>query len=125
MPVFFWLFGIVVSPAARDWADPTLATGALASGAFFVSKRLTLARSGAARSRCRRYDPHMATGWAGDTAVQDQIDATVEDAIKRARSRLDRKSTRLNSSHVKISYAVFCLKKKSNLNIQSFCENKY
>src|SRR5436309_14780708 len=27
---------------------------------------------------------------------------------------LDRKSTRLNSSHVKISYAVFCLKKKMN-----------
>src|SRR5690606_41621393 len=27
----------------------------------------------------------------------------------------DRKSTRLNSSHVKISYAVFCLKKKNNL----------
>src|SRR5690606_42027697 len=28
------------------------------------------------------------------------------------RSSRDRKSTRLNSSHVKISYAVFCLKKK-------------
>src|SRR5712692_11694908 len=28
------------------------------------------------------------------------------------RSRLDRKSTRLNSSHSSISYAVFCLKKK-------------
>src|SRR5207249_11644877 len=28
------------------------------------------------------------------------------------RQRLDRKSTRLNSSHVSISYAVFCLKKK-------------
>src|SRR5690606_41552172 len=27
---------------------------------------------------------------------------------------VDRKSTRLNSSHVKISYAVFCLKKKRN-----------
>src|SRR5574340_1689835 len=27
-------------------------------------------------------------------------------------ARLDRKSTRLNSSHQKISYAVFCLKKK-------------
>src|SRR3989442_7434410 len=26
----------------------------------------------------------------------------------------DRKSTRLNSSHVRISYAVFCLKKKNN-----------
>src|SRR5690606_39630737 len=29
---------------------------------------------------------------------------------------LDRKSTRLNSSHVKISYAVFCLKKKKKRN---------
>src|SRR6266498_5668688 len=28
--------------------------------------------------------------------------------------RRDRKSTRLNSSHVRISYAVFCLKKKNN-----------
>src|SRR5439155_1946601 len=31
------------------------------------------------------------------------------------RDRLDRKSTRLNSSHVAISYAVFCLKKKKTL----------
>ncbi|HEX4023540.1 MAG TPA: DksA/TraR family C4-type zinc finger protein [Steroidobacteraceae bacterium] len=30
----------------------------------------------------------MATGWAGDGAVQDQIDATVNDGILRARSRL-------------------------------------
>ena len=30
----------------------------------------------------------MAIGWAGDGAVQDQIDATVKDAIKRARSKL-------------------------------------
>src|SRR5215475_8104113 len=29
----------------------------------------------------------------------------------------DRKSTRLNSSHVKISYAVFCLKKKKNTQV--------
>src|SRR3712207_8409220 len=29
-------------------------------------------------------------------------------------SRADRKSTRLNSSHANISYAVFCLKKKTN-----------
>jgi phage/conjugal plasmid C-4 type zinc finger TraR family protein len=30
----------------------------------------------------------MATGWAQDGAVQDQIDATVKDAIKRAKSQL-------------------------------------
>src|SRR2546430_4676463 len=32
--------------------------------------------------------------------------------LDRYRSSLDRKSTRLNSSHSQISYAVFCLKKK-------------
>src|SRR5437773_7739905 len=30
----------------------------------------------------------------------------------KAEARIDRKSTRLNSSHITISYAVFCLKKK-------------
>src|SRR2546430_12173180 len=39
-------------------------------------------------------------------ALQQPVDRT--DAGK----RLDRKSTRLNSSHSQISYAVFCLKKK-------------
>ncbi len=32
--------------------------------------------------------PAMATGWAGDGAVQDQIDATVKDGVSRAQSRL-------------------------------------
>ena len=32
---------------------------------------------------------------------------------QRTRLNLDRKSTRLNSSHITISYAVFCLKKKT------------
>ena len=30
----------------------------------------------------------MATGWAGDGAVQQQIDDSIEDAIKRARAKL-------------------------------------
>src|SRR3989442_7013117 len=33
-----------------------------------------------------------------------------------AEGSIDRKSTRLNSSHVRISYAVFCLKKKKGKN---------
>src|SRR5690606_39778912 len=42
---------------------------------------------------------------------QERVSST---ATRRALAAgdLDRKSTRLNSSHVKISYAVFCLKKK-------------
>src|SRR5699024_11537532 len=42
-------------------------------------------------------------------------DEAVLEALKREEDKiqeLDRKSTRLNSSHVSISYAVFCLKKK-------------
>src|SRR5215813_15254911 len=38
--------------------------------------------------------------------------------------RADRKSTRLNSSHVRISYAVFCLKKKKNKNDSTTQKNK-
>src|SRR5436305_11606208 len=37
---------------------------------------------------------------------------------------VDRKSTRLNSSHVRISYAVFCLKKKKNkIHLQYISDN--
>src|SRR2546428_8409299 len=40
---------------------------------------------------------------------------TIVDNLPRAAQRpVDRKSTRLNSSHDQISYAVFCLKKKNN-----------
>src|SRR6266498_807541 len=43
--------------------------------------------------------------------------------ISGRRGVLDRKSTRLNSSHVRISYAVFCLKKKKN-NISTIFNKK-
>src|SRR2546430_6197832 len=46
-------------------------------------------------------------GWPGDSGS--------------LRRRADRKSTRLNSSHSQISYAVFCLKKKKMFHI--YCTN--
>src|SRR5690606_41933352 len=62
----------------------------------------------------------------GDVAVSATDDHDVVELVERlvgvsareigrprAGLHLDRKSTRLNSSHVKISYAVFCLKKKN------------
>src|SRR3712207_8655835 len=42
------------------------------------------------------------------------VGAVLEGSVRRAGQR-DRKSTRLNSSHANISYAVFCLKKKTNI----------
>src|SRR5438309_9283244 len=44
--------------------------------------------------------------------------------LARAYLVLDRKSTRLNSSHSSISYAVFCLKKKKKKNKYKIDENK-
>src|SRR5688572_31725571 len=65
------------------------------------------------RSRCRRVaevfgldELGRAPAGAGDMATGEQV---ATDAVE---ARPDRKSTRLNSSHSQISYAVFCLKKK-------------
>src|SRR5438309_8034820 len=44
----------------------------------------------------------------------DRVDITDEVNAERQAVAQDRKSTRLNSSHSSISYAVFCLKKKKN-----------
>src|SRR5690606_41439904 len=51
------------------------------------------------------------TGLSELVRNKDAIFLTDIDTELRVR-KIDRKSTRLNSSHVKISYAVFCLKKK-------------
>src|SRR2546430_6636989 len=60
----------------------------------------------------------------------DQLDALGFAARKRgaglSEREVDRKSTRLNSSHSQISYAVFCLKKKKKKHASScpWCETK-
>jgi phage/conjugal plasmid C-4 type zinc finger TraR family protein len=41
----------------------------------------------------------MAGGWAKDGAVQDQIDASVEDAVQRVRSQLPRGASRKECEH--------------------------
>src|SRR3712207_8181905 len=55
----------------------------------------------------------------GVPGVLRRLGDDVEDdpPCRPAGARLDRKSTRLNSSHANISYAVFCLKKKNNKHI--------
>src|SRR5699024_11340989 len=52
--------------------------------------------------------------------VQPELDVYVAFSHS-SESSLDRKSTRLNSSHVSISYAVFCLKKKKFKTIDHRC----
>src|SRR2546430_12883437 len=83
----------------------------------------TLFRS-RARVRPARARPRLGLAGASDPGVGGPRDG-VQDARRGDRpaqqhpaepraGRVDRKSTRLNSSHSQISYAVFCLKKKKN-----------
>src|SRR5260221_9038639 len=64
----------------------------------------TLFRSGCGRHRMDRHADRARRGPLHKTSVRPRQRSHVK--------RRDRKSTRLNSSHTVISYAVFCLKKK-------------
>src|SRR3712207_8991067 len=74
----------------------------------------TLFRSGRRRTPARRRRPRARGAAARVVArVRDAAEATVCPQLLQTVARCeDRKSTRLNSSHANISYAVFCLKKK-------------
>src|SRR5690606_41706473 len=79
----------------------------------------TLFRSRCAPAPARRRDdgdtPALlrAAGGRAEPRAGAHVQREPRGAREAGRGRIDRKSTRLNSSHVKISYAVFCLKKKN------------
>src|SRR5438874_3618653 len=60
----------------------------------------------------------------GEDGVGEIAHRAQRSGLRRQRQR-DRKSTRLNSSHVEISYAVFCLKKKMHTDMQRNRSKRY
>src|SRR5699024_11402199 len=60
-----------------------------------------------------------------DHAESSQRQEPEPPALAQPAPERDRKSTRLNSSHVSISYAVFCLKKKKKHRMQSQRQQEY
>src|SRR6266480_7612327 len=74
----------------------------------------------ASRSReARRIGP-----LAGRHGQHDRLDVLQALVVRVDRPERDRKSTRLNSSHMSISYAVFCLKKKKKKKNTSYTKTK-
>src|SRR5690606_41547964 len=67
-------------------------------------------------SRPRLGRPRLQTAGRKPRAETTRAPKQTRPVASNPPGRLDRKSTRLNSSHVKISYAVFCLKKKKKVN---------
>src|SRR5690348_17887823 len=73
----------------------------------------TLFRSGrGGPSRGRTGTVASTTGGKPPKFDEARLKQEVQQRIQETRGQRDRKSTRLNSSHPSISYAVFCLKKK-------------
>src|SRR5688572_31838896 len=84
---------------------------------LFRSSSWAASRSSAATIRQRTSGVTWSAGSSaamGSAASAELRDAAHDDSVHTEQSaNLDRKSTRLNSSHSQISYAVFCLKKKN------------
>src|SRR5690625_7057588 len=62
--------------------------------------------------RCSSCAPTTRPLLANSAEVKTKSESPPHSGTEQPLNRKDRKSTRLNSSHVAISYAVFCLKKK-------------
>src|SRR5205814_9297022 len=90
-----WLFVLIFFTGIRGPTRPTL------------FPYTTLFRSTAPRGAARRGGPLVAPG-----AWRRRAPAASGRRARAPAAPADRKSTRLNSSHLGISYAVFCLKKK-------------
>src|SRR3712207_7667669 len=77
----------------------------------------TLFRSGVDPAHAAVFEDALAgvaAGRAGEFGFVVGVDRVGQAEALREHGAEDRKSTRLNSSHANISYAVFCLKKKKN-----------
>src|SRR3972149_9224824 len=83
-------------------------------GAFFITEEFAFDKFGGHGGAVYRYErafsfPVHPVYGLGDKLLARAAFACYED-VRRDLAYLDRKSTRLNSSHSQISYAVFCLK---------------
>src|SRR5690348_18151060 len=78
-----------------------------------VLERLVRVRLGRGTADLEAFTTFMTALRSADAVVVCGAGGVTDHARKWALPVLDRKSTRLNSSHPSISYAVFCLKKKN------------
>src|SRR5690625_667674 len=122
--------------AVLDEESRTLSQMAgLAYTSPFHLSRTVSARSGEAPVALRRRVPLEQAAWrlqrgaaVTETAFASGYDSlegftrAFRKAYDHPPTAIDRKSTRLNSSHVAISYAVFCLKKKTHANSRNVDE---
>src|SRR5258707_5652449 len=109
--IFFFFFLMIRHPPNSTLFPYTTLFRSRATG----STTITNGRSGGVSS-----PPVPPTRARSTTGLGSDPDLVEDQTAWTLRLILDRKSTRLNSSHANISYAVFCLKKKNSHYIGSY-----
>src|SRR2546427_6293000 len=113
------LCGVALAGCVSGTADELLASTAIVaelpreSGAMVEAARFSAGRAGEAPPG--GWSPFVVSPFAtkSEYRLVESNPLTVLEARANGSASGDRKSTRLNSSHSQISYAVFCLKKKN------------
>src|SRR5688572_31053678 len=105
---------LVIGHVTKDVTpDGGYVLGGTVSFSSLTAQRL--GRRAAVLTRCERLPDlreYLETQGVALHRVPADVTTTFENVYKDGHRTQDRKSTRLNSSHSQISYAVFCLKKK-------------
>src|SRR5690606_39621842 len=109
----------IYSACALSFASPLLShpslfpyTTLFRSGGFSAAARVLGHPKSSLSAAVQRLEANLGLRLIERTTRHLRLTDSGETIYRKVRP--DRKSTRLNSSHVKISYAVFCLKKKKN-----------
>src|SRR2546430_12348821 len=102
-------------PLTVDYRENTYSAGKIPGGFFKREGRPSEKEVLTSRLIDRPMRPLFPESWRNETQVVSMVlsaDSENDPDVIAVTSASDRKSTRLNSSHSQISYAVFCLKKK-------------
>src|SRR3712207_8397201 len=108
----------------RDWSSDVCSSDLEGQLKLLGSKVLLLGAGGLGSPAAL----YLAAAGVGTIGIidMDVVDASnLQRQILHNMDRIDRKSTRLNSSHANISYAVFCLKKKKKDTTNSIATSNF
>src|SRR5690606_2048130 len=110
--LYNWTFNIIQNVGLSDRLAHIITSASLLIVAFVILYIVNFIISAIFNSVLTKIIKKTKTSWDDFLLKNKVLNKLSQLILVIIAQQIDRKSTRLNSSHVKISYAVFCLKKK-------------